>query len=150
MTLNLTFTTCWVCDRHLAETRDLIDLDQVDDEGRRSAGWGTYDYILPTAKMRDKLAPDICDKCWSDHRSEMVRLGRYRRHGIIPPFRTEYLWGWVAAILKNEADVMLRADRDRRLTAAKSELADKGLGITRMGPRRNYGPRKFAYKRSYA
>lgn len=151
MTLNLTFATCWVCERHLAETRDVLDLDQVDEEGRRSAGdsgWAGRDYVLPPANMRDKLAPDICDKCWSDHRTEMFRVGAFRRHGIIPPFRTEYFWGWVASVLKSEADVMLRTDRDRRLTAAKAELADKGLGITRAGPRRTYGPRKLVYKRS--
>ncbi len=145
MVLKLHFPTCLVCNQDLLETRDLLDLDRLDEEGRRMPGWH-YFYVLPPARMRQRLAPDICDQCWSDHRDEMLRMRRRRGH-YVPRFHSLYLWGWVADQLAEKAKRMPKADT--RLTINRVRQAERAVGTVPAGPPRlpGYGPRRFTYKR---
>lgn len=116
--LKLTFRDCLVCSRDLAKTRDQTDLDGGADEEGRSPNAFAY-YVTPRAAYRDRIAPDLCDHCWSEHRSDMLRRrwGRGGR-GYCPPYRNIYLWEWVAGEM---------AKKDRRLVPHLARKADAGL-----------------------
>lgn len=139
MALKLTFLTCLLCERSLARAAEQIDLDGLDEEGRRNQTWCRY--VLPPKRYRMRLAPDVCDLCWKDHQLEMEALsdGRRRRAGYFTPsFRAIYFWAFVAARLKAVGD---------RMNDHMQEKADRGNGVVRKGPLRQYGPRKVVYQR---
>ncbi|MBP0492190.1 hypothetical protein [Roseomonas indoligenes] len=98
--LRLTFLSCGVCDR-LIDAATVMD----DDEVRQSI----WCHPLPPRRYRRQIAPELCDHCWFDYRSAMLRYrwGRSGR-GSTPPFRQIYLWQWVASRLAEKGGGRLR------------------------------------------
>lgn len=152
MALHIHFVDCLVCRQELGITRDRLRLDKIEEEGGR-----IYNYVpypLPPARMRDRIAPDICDQCWSDHRRHVLDIAHRRRRGgssgyyYIPPFNQVYLWSWVATQLEEEAKRL--GKETQRLRPHLAEKADRGKGIIHKGPLRTYGPRKIVYRRGFA
>ena len=90
-----------------------------------------FDFNLPQARFRDRLAPELCDICWKKFREMMCDMGHSsrRRSRYIPPFRQIYLWHWVAMQLEIRA---------RRLVPHLAEKAARGAGVIRKGSSRPY------------
>lgn len=119
MTLTLICKSCVVCDRDVGLVRDKVRaLDDVDEEGRRIAGsW--WDYRIPPARQRDRIAPGLCDECWIEHAQDMNSPNRrWGRSTWPPPFRSIYLWYWVGRQLEKQA---------RRLSPHYAAKAQRGL-----------------------
>jgi hypothetical protein len=149
MTLHIKLVDCLVCRRELGVMRDQMNLDSLEEEGQRYASLA-FDYILPKAAYRDRIASDICDGCWVEHREYVLR-GCYvrsrngRHYAAPPPFNQIYLWSWVALKLEEEAKRL--GKEAQRLKPHLAEKADRGQGIVRKGPLRAYGPRRRVYLR---
>jgi hypothetical protein len=112
--LRLTFLCCGVCSRNIDEATIMDDDDVVDGH--------FWSYSIPPRRYRRKIAPQLCDRCWLEHRSAMLRY-RWGRNGraCVPPFRQIYLWQWVAQQLEKQGK-----DRLRPHYAAK---AQRGLEV---------------------
>ncbi len=118
----LRFCDCLICGRDLGRSRDELNLDRTE-EGVRLMGWGVSDHILPPARYRDRIAPDMCDHCWLAYKAWMNGLRRHGRRGwpkCALPFRTIYVWAWVAERLENKA---------RRLTPHLAAKASRGREV---------------------
>ena len=146
MTLNIRIVSCLVCSADCAAARDEVKLDRLDENGGRDVS--SYVYALPPARYRDRIAPDVCDWCWSKHRAVEINRWSRSRSYFCRPFRGIYLWDWVQGELAKEAEVLGR--EARRLAPHFAEKAGQGQGVILKGPARQYGARKVVYRRMHA
>jgi len=144
MALHIFLADCMVCRKELGLMRDKHKIDQVDEDG--APQWSYLLYQLPPARLRDKIAPGLCDGCWSEHRLSIIGSSRrYREHRMPPPFHQNLLWMWVADKLAEEAKAL--GQERQRLSVHLEQKADEARGVVRVGPLREYGPRRFVYKK---